>query len=51
VHRAELAASARTPQLKATLPGLSKQWEKLAIDLEKTQALLDGEAVEFKKLC
>jgi hypothetical protein len=46
---AELAASARTAQLKATLLGLSKEWEKLAIDLEKTRALLEEDKVEFKK--
>jgi hypothetical protein len=46
---AELAASARTSQLKATLLGLSKEWEKLAIDLEKTRALLEEDKVEFKK--
>jgi hypothetical protein len=31
---AELAMAARTPQLKATFLGLSKNWEKFAIDLE-----------------
>jgi hypothetical protein len=31
---AELAIAARTPQLKATFLGLSKNWEKFAIDLE-----------------
>ena len=46
---AELAASARTAQLKATLLGLSKEWERLAIDLEKTRALLEEDKVEFKK--
>jgi len=46
---AELAASARTAPLKAMLLGLSKEWEKLAIDLEKTRALLEQDKVEFKK--
>jgi hypothetical protein len=31
---AELAMAARTPQMKATLLALSKNWEKLAIQLE-----------------
>jgi len=31
---AALAMAARTPQLKATFLGLSKNWEKFAIDLE-----------------
>jgi hypothetical protein len=31
---AELAVAARTPQLKATFLALSKNWEKLAIQLE-----------------
>jgi hypothetical protein len=31
---AELAVAASTPQLKTTFLGLSKNWEKLAIQLE-----------------
>jgi hypothetical protein len=31
---AEMAVAARTPQLKATFLGLSKNWETLAIQLE-----------------
>ena len=31
---AELAIAARTPQLRTTFLGLSKNWEKLAIQLE-----------------
>jgi len=31
---AELAVKAGTPQLRATFLGLSKNWEKIAIDLE-----------------
>jgi hypothetical protein len=31
---AELAVSARTPQLKTTFLGLSKNWERFAIELE-----------------
>ena len=38
---AELAATAKTQQLKATLLELAKNWEKLAIGLERTQSLLD----------
>jgi len=37
---AELAVAARTPQLKAAFLGLSKNWEKLAIQLEDTFAKL-----------
>src|SRR4051812_14753648 len=37
---AELAAGARTPQLKATLLELSANWVKLAGDLEAAQAVL-----------
>ena len=35
---AELAVAARTPQMKATLLALSKNWEKLAIQLESASA-------------
>ena len=38
---AELAGTARPQQLKATLLELAKNWEKLAIGLERTQSLLD----------
>jgi hypothetical protein len=37
---AELAMTARTPQLKTTLLDLSKKWEKLAIQLENALAQL-----------
>jgi len=40
---AELAARAKTAHLKVTLLGLSKEWERLAISLETTQALLAEE--------
>jgi hypothetical protein len=46
---AELAMSAKPAQLKATLLNLSKTWERLAIELETTHALLDEEKVDFKK--
>jgi hypothetical protein len=49
LHCAELAGTARTAQLKATLLELSKNWERLALDLERTQALLDEEDMDFKK--
>jgi hypothetical protein len=42
---AELAASARTPQVKSTLLELSANWQKLAGDLEATHALLAEEAI------
>jgi len=37
---AELAVAARTPQLKATFLALSKNWEKLAVQLEDADAKL-----------
>ena len=37
---AELAAEARTPQLKATLLELSANWTRLATSVEAAQALL-----------
>jgi hypothetical protein len=40
---AEMARLARTPELKATLLDLSKNWWKLATELERTRALLDGD--------
>ena len=43
---AELAASARTPELKATLLGISANWQKLAVYLEHTQILLADAAAE-----
>ena len=46
---AELAASARTSQLKMTLLTLSKNWEKLAIEREHTRRLLDESQVDFKR--
>jgi hypothetical protein len=46
---AELAVAARTPQLKATFLGLSKHWEKLAIQLENAFAqLAESEALGSK---
>jgi hypothetical protein len=46
---AELAATAKTQQLKATLLELSKNWVRLAESLEKTHALMDEDDVDFKK--
>ena len=37
---ADLAHTARTPQLKQTLIELSQSWLKLSIELERNQALL-----------
>ena len=37
----QVAGTARPQQLKATLLELAKNWEKLAIGLERTQSLLD----------
>ena len=38
---ANMAHTARTPQLKGELISLSQNWLKLAIDLEQRQQLLD----------
>jgi hypothetical protein len=46
---AELAANAKSKQLKATLLDLSHSWVKLAISLEHTKALLDEELVDFER--
>jgi hypothetical protein len=46
---AELATTAKTQQLKATLLELSKNWVRLAESLEKTHALMDEDDVDFKK--
>jgi len=40
---ADLAQTARTPELKNTLLDLSKSWHKLAVELERSAALLDIE--------
>jgi hypothetical protein len=41
VQCADLAHTARTPELKTLLINLSQNWLKLAIELERTQLLLD----------
>jgi len=46
---AELATTAKTPQLRATLLDLSKNWVRLAESLEKTHALMNEYDVDFKK--
>jgi hypothetical protein len=38
---AELAVSARTPQLKTAFLGLSKNWERFAIELEDAYGRLE----------
>ena len=38
---AELANTARSPELRLTLINLSQNWLKLAIELERARALLD----------
>jgi hypothetical protein len=40
VRCAELAMEARSPELAMMLTNLSKDWMKLAADLERTQALM-----------
>ena len=46
---AELAHSAKTIELKQTLIELSRNWMKLAIELERTHALLDEYPPPSKK--
>jgi len=46
---AELAATAKTEHLKATLLELSRNWVKLAESLETAHALLHEDKVDFKK--
>jgi hypothetical protein len=48
LHCAELAQTARTPELALTLIGLSKNWMKLAIELEQADELLDEHAPETR---
>jgi hypothetical protein len=45
---AQLAATAKTPQLKATLLDLSENWVRLAESLEKTHALMDEDDARRK---
>jgi len=40
VRCGELAATARMPELKVMFQELSEGWERLALDIEKTDALL-----------
>jgi hypothetical protein len=49
IHCAELAAKARTAELKTMFLGLSKQWEDLAAQLERVQAILDERDPDLKK--
>jgi hypothetical protein len=46
---AELARTAKTPQLKTTLLDLSKSWVRLAESLEQNHAVMDEDDVDFKK--
>jgi hypothetical protein len=46
---AELATTAKTPQLRATFLDLSKSWVRLAEKLEKSHALMDEYEVDFDK--
>jgi hypothetical protein len=45
VRCAELAMAARTPQMKATFLGLSKNWETLAISLEDAFGRVEEEKI------
>jgi hypothetical protein len=49
VQCAQLASSSIAVHLKMTLLELSQNWEKLAFDLERTQALLLEDEKHFKK--
>jgi hypothetical protein len=51
VRCAELAMEARSPELAMMLTNLSKDWMKLAADLERAQALMKEHPpqVEIKK--
>jgi hypothetical protein len=46
---AELAATAKSQQQKATLLELSKNWVRLADSLERTHALMEEDHVDFEK--
>jgi hypothetical protein len=46
---AELATTAKSPQLRATFLDLSKSWVRLAESLEKSHALMVEDDVDFKK--
>ncbi len=50
VRCGELAATARTPQLQVMFQELSEGWERLALDIEKTDAVLADDDVDYKKL-
>lgn len=43
---AELAVKAKNEQLKAQFLGLSKTWESLAVELERTEALMTALSTE-----
>jgi hypothetical protein len=49
LHCAEMAATVKTQQLKATFLELSQNWLRLADSLEKTQALLYEHDVDCDK--
>ena len=46
LHCAEMAANARTPQLKLALLKMSANWQRAARDLEATQDLLTAQTPE-----
>jgi hypothetical protein len=50
VRCAELASSVRTPQLKVMFSELSNGWENLALDIEKTDALIADDDMDYNKL-
>jgi len=46
---ADLAHDARTPELKQTLIELSRNWLKLAVELERAHAMVEEPALDPKK--
>ena len=45
-----VAATARTSQLQVMFQELSERWERLALDIEKTDAVLADDDLKYKNL-
>jgi hypothetical protein len=50
IRCADLAAEAKTAHLRATFPGLSKQWEMFATELEKAHAFIEEGDADFARV-
>jgi len=50
VRCAQLAAEAKTADMRATFLGLSKQWEKFATELEKAHAFIEQGDADFRRV-